>query len=52
MRRSEADAADALDLRDGVDQHGEVGDAAVMRRAAIRVDILSQQVHFTHALRG
>src|SRR6185437_13803531 len=52
MRGGEADAADAVDLRDRVDQHGEVGDAAVEGGAAIRIDVLAEQVHLAHALRG
>src|SRR6185437_6981734 len=52
MRGGETDPADALDLRDGVDQHGEIRDAAVVHGTAVGVDALAQQVHLAYALFG
>ena len=52
MRGREADAADAVDLGHGVDEQAEIGDAAVVHRSAIGIDVLAEQVDLAHALFG
>ena len=52
VRGGIADAIDAVDGGDIVNQQREIGDLAVVHDAAVGVDILSQQVDFAHALLG
>ena len=52
MRRGVADAVDAIDSGDHADQFGQVGQATVVGLAAIAVDVLPEQGHFTHAVFG
>ncbi|MCW0417490.1 hypothetical protein NB689_003244 [Xanthomonas sacchari] len=58
MRGGEADAADALDLRDAADQQAQVGVLRLLAGlgvgvgAAVGVDVLAEQVDLAHALRG
>ena len=47
----EANAIDAVDGRDQAQQFGERTDLAVMRGAAVSVDVLAEQVDLAHALR-
>ena len=49
MRRRVANAFDALDVRDVVDDFGEIGMATV-DGATIRIDVLPEQVDFPHPL--
>ena len=52
MRRRVADALDAGDLGDVFEQLREVGELAVVDRAAVGVHVLAEQRHFPHALLG
>ena len=52
VRGGEADAADAFDAGDGVDQYRKIGFATVEGGAAVGVDVLAEQVHLAHALGG
>ena len=45
-----ADALDTVDRRNHTDQLGEVGQATAFGQAAVAVDILAKQGHFTHAV--
>ena len=47
----EANAIDAVDGRHQAQQFGERTDLAVMRGAAVSVDVLAEQVDLAHALR-
>ena len=52
MAGGKADAVDTVNRGHQADQFGKTADAAVKRRAAVSIHVLTQQVHFTHALSG
>ena len=52
MRGGEADAADAVEFGDRVDQQRQIRRAAIVHRAAIGVDVLAEQIDLAHALFG
>ncbi len=52
VRGREADAIDAIDRSDVIDQRREIGNLAIVHQPPVRIDILAQQVDLAYALCG